>query len=137
PLVPTHAKDGKGGLPPWVGWYAAVADLLPSCPESKLADWQLRRLRETPTFNLLVTNQNDQPKGVEGRAPRTFAPQEPAGPVLADSCSRTRALLVNGIPDNHAGDMTGYEAGRDAPPVTASQDKHPQRALLLRHQGDH
>lgn len=34
-------------LPPpvrWVGWYEAIADLLPTLPESQLAPWQLARL---------------------------------------------------------------------------------------------
>lgn len=31
-------------LLPWVGWYEAIEDLIPSLPESKLAEWQLKRL---------------------------------------------------------------------------------------------
>jgi DNA (cytosine-5)-methyltransferase 1 len=31
-------------LLPWIGWYEAIADLLPSCPETKLAPWQIKRL---------------------------------------------------------------------------------------------
>ena len=32
---------------PWVGWYAAVEDLIPTLPESRFADWQMARL---PSF---------------------------------------------------------------------------------------
>lgn len=31
-------------LLPWVGWYEAIADLIPTLPASKFADWQLERL---------------------------------------------------------------------------------------------
>lgn len=43
-------RAARGLLPPlpppvrWVGWYAAIADLIPTLPESKLAPWQLARL---------------------------------------------------------------------------------------------
>jgi len=31
---------------PWIGWYRAIADLIPTLPESKFANWQLARLPE-------------------------------------------------------------------------------------------
>lgn len=33
---------------PWVGWYQAIEDLIPSLPESRFAKWQLERLANTP-----------------------------------------------------------------------------------------
>ena len=45
--------SAKGEKLPWfpfpgrrVGWYEAIAHLIPSLPDSKLADWQLKRLQE-------------------------------------------------------------------------------------------
>lgn len=43
----------NGFVPPlhggkkWVGWYEAIADLIPSLPDSQLAQWQVDRLPKT------------------------------------------------------------------------------------------
>jgi DNA (cytosine-5)-methyltransferase 1 len=37
-----------------VGWYEAIADLLPSLPDSKLADWQIKALPEEIRNHLLL-----------------------------------------------------------------------------------
>lgn len=39
---------------PVIGWYAAIADLIPALPESRLADWQLRRLAEHPVYGPML-----------------------------------------------------------------------------------
>lgn len=39
---------------PWVGWYAAIEDLLPGLPDSKFADWQLARLPESMADDFLM-----------------------------------------------------------------------------------
>ena len=44
PLNRTHSEKGGNGLLPWNGWYGAVEDLLPDCPETDLAPWQKARL---------------------------------------------------------------------------------------------
>ena len=45
---PTHTAKVQHGLfeslPQWVGWYEAIEDLIPTLPESRFADWQLKRL---------------------------------------------------------------------------------------------
>jgi DNA (cytosine-5)-methyltransferase 1 len=57
-------RASRGLLPflpqpvPWVGWYAAIEDLLPTLPESKLAPWQLARLPEELRGAVLVETQN-------------------------------------------------------------------------------
>lgn len=42
-------------LPPvkWIGWYEAIEDLIPSLPESRFADWQLKRLNELTSTSLV------------------------------------------------------------------------------------
>jgi DNA-cytosine methyltransferase len=46
----THAKEPPTGglfgdtLDEWVGWYEAIEDLIPTLPETELADWQKERL---------------------------------------------------------------------------------------------
>jgi len=53
-------------LPPpvrWVGWYEAIADLIPGLPDSKLADWQVKALPEWLTASVLIhpTDQRTHP----------------------------------------------------------------------------
>lgn len=38
PLAPLPEKE------PWIGWYAAIEDLIPTLPDSQFAPWQLERL---------------------------------------------------------------------------------------------
>lgn len=61
----------------WVGWYAAVEDLLPTLPESAFAPWQLARLPE-----LLQTVLVPQ-SGYDG-ALNTVEAQEPSFTVTAN-----------------------------------------------------
>lgn len=42
---------------PWIGWYAAIEDLIPALPDTKFADWQLARLPEELRTTTLVVNQ--------------------------------------------------------------------------------
>jgi len=55
---------------PWVGWYAAIEDIIDTLPESRFASWQLARLpKELKTMLIaqgkysdnLVTSQQDDP----------------------------------------------------------------------------
>lgn len=43
---PTHAKEPDLFLRPWIGWHGAIADLIPTLPETQFAKWQLERLSE-------------------------------------------------------------------------------------------
>lgn len=43
---PTHSKEANLFALPWIGWYEAIADLIPSLPESQFAPWQIERLPE-------------------------------------------------------------------------------------------
>lgn len=40
---------------PWVGWYAAIADIIDTLPESQFAEWQLARLPEFMDVSSLFT----------------------------------------------------------------------------------
>ena len=57
-------RASRGLLPmlpqpvPWVGWYAAIADLIPTLPESKLAPWQLTRLPHDLGGDVLLDGNN-------------------------------------------------------------------------------
>lgn len=67
-------RASRGLLPflpepvPWVGWYAAIEDLLPTLPESKLAPWQLARLPAELRGSMLVGGGNTQLAQVDSKA---------------------------------------------------------------------
>lgn len=61
---------------PWVGWYQAIKDLIPTLPETKFAPWQLARLPEDLEKSLLV-HRNDQ------RSMPTREGDDPAFTILA------------------------------------------------------
>lgn len=49
------------GLPPpvpWVGWYAAIEDLIPTLPESAFAPWQLARLPDELNESVAMRGEN-------------------------------------------------------------------------------
>jgi site-specific DNA-cytosine methylase len=51
PYLPAPAK--------WVGWYAAIEDIIDTLPESKFADWQLARLPDFCNGALFTPNKRD------------------------------------------------------------------------------
>jgi DNA (cytosine-5)-methyltransferase 1 len=116
-------------LPPpvkWVGWYAAIEDLIPSLPESQFAPWQLARLPEGLQETALV-------EGTEMRGEIT--------PFLAATPSFTiKAAQYKGLPRAFIVDGQTNDAGAcvtvphsDAPmyTVSASCDRRPARAFLI------
>jgi DNA (cytosine-5)-methyltransferase 1 len=92
-------RASRGLLPflpqpvPWVGWYAAIEDLLPTLPESKLAPWQLARLPEELRGSVLVGGGNTQLAQVDSKA-RLL--DEPAFTVTGNTkMGDNRAVLIN------------------------------------------
>lgn len=86
---------------PWVGWYEAIADLLPTLPDSKLAPWQLARLRDGVKGTLLV----DGKLGSESTNMTTRNGEAPCFTVTTSHNQRDmRAVLVNG--DNGSRDLS-------------------------------
>ena len=71
---PTHSKMGDMFHAPWIGWYAAIEDLIPTLPDSQFAPWQLKRL-SADLCGMLVHGTST----MEIRA----ADEPSAGPVLA------------------------------------------------------
>ena len=109
---------------PWVGWYEAIEDLIPTLPESQFAPWQLARLPEELT-TALVTNQHNQPNG-QG---------EPALAVAGQSSGRTRAFLLGGQfgqPANGNGEARPAQLATDGPTFTVTAvNKGDWRAFLV------
>jgi DNA-cytosine methyltransferase len=63
---------------PWVGWYVAIEDLIPTLPESKFADWQLARLPDGLHSSTLIHS-------TDMRSMPTRDGSDPAFTVLAHS----------------------------------------------------
>lgn len=91
----------RGGFVPylpepveWIGWYAAIEDLLDTLPESQFAPWQLARLPETLADHFLITN--GQGESLPGR--NVSWANEPTNTIKANDSGKPWAFLmaVNG-----------------------------------------
>lgn len=59
----THTEFPKvdlfgDGLPGWIGWYAAIEDLIPMLPDSEFAPWQLEKLPSVLTATSLINHKD-------------------------------------------------------------------------------
>lgn len=109
PLLPAPVR--------WVGWYEAIADLLPTLPESRLAPWQLARLPEELRASVLVS---------AGIATTCNEPSEPAFTIVSDHVNRTRAVLIN-----ESSTMEIRTAAGSAAVQVSSEQNARQRAVLV------
>lgn len=77
----------------WVGWYAAIEDLLPTLPASQFAAWQLARLPNEMIQTALVESKNANQQYGDGMR---FA-HEPATTVITDhkDSHQPRAFIVS------------------------------------------
>jgi len=86
PMLPPATHDEKpqaqlfGAKRPWVGWYEAIEDLIPTLPDSEFAPWQLSRLPEE--FN------NQLVHGTNANGITANKYYEPAGVVVASLHSK-------------------------------------------------
>lgn len=89
-LRPTHSKRGGILLERWNGWYAAIADIIDSLPDTQPAPWQLARMpKELHESMLIGTGGWDD--GVVSRPS-----DEPAFTMTAtDNQEQIRAFLVH------------------------------------------
>lgn len=95
---PTHAEvDDSPQLslfasstPPWVGWYEAIEDLIPTLPDSEFAPWQLERLPAELTTMLVEGDGAGREYG------EIYKPVHAPSPTVNGSSDRHRAFLVEG-----------------------------------------
>jgi DNA (cytosine-5)-methyltransferase 1 len=117
-------------LPPpvkWVGWYAAIEDLIPSLPESQFAPWQLARLPEGLQETALV-------EGTEMRGEITpFLAATPSFTIKAAQYKGLpRAFIVDGQTNDASARITVRRSDAPMYTVSASCDRRPARAFLMR-----
>lgn len=77
---------------PWVGWYAAIEDLIPTLPESRFAPWQLARLPEELKTYLIGNDRN----GDDRDRLNLSASNDPAFTVTSSNGPKLKAFLVPG-----------------------------------------
>ena len=125
-------RSSRGLLPalpqpvPWVGWYAAIEDLIPTLPDSQLAPWQLERLPGDLREAVLISNAKTEYGDGMAQA------GAPAWSVTSNVLRRSRAVLVESRNTNQQ-----YGDGRrlaDEPATTVTTDgkpSHAPRAILV------
>lgn len=129
-LRPTHGKRGGILLQPWIGWYAAIEDLIDSLPPTQPAPWQIKRLPAELRESLLVQSKNTSQEWGDG----TRRAVAPAFTVVSDPkpSHLPLAYLVGG---GNTGDaiISSHARPNTAPAFTCRDGSHgsPERALLL------
>ncbi len=148
-------RASRGLLPflpppvPWVGWYAAIEDLLPTLPESKLAPWQLARLPDELRETVLVGGGNTQmgdnravliDTGNTSRDASTIAAGDPAMTVQAWHGRRPSQaplvsvpVLVAGMLNSECTTLTQRDGGEPSFTVTTSHNQKDVRAWTGAH----
>lgn len=115
---------------PWVGWYEAIADLLPTLPESKLAPWQIARLPDEVRTMLLAN-------GKYGDTLVMAAQDEPANTITANSNQAyLKAMLVDGKLGSESTNMTTRDGEARCFTVTTSHNQRDMRAVLVSKNAD-
>jgi len=129
----THQEVGDLWSPPWRGWYEAIADLIPTLPESAFAPWQLERLPAHLGETTMLWNMDQTARDVTQRCAGQPVPTVDTGMFRRPS-SIPQAFILD---CQNAGDPT-QERGvtvrhGDAPMYTlsASMDKRPARAFVF------
>ena len=117
---------------PWVGWYEAIEDLIPTLPESKFAPWQLKRLRLADSTLVDSAGYVDD----DGRLPVQRDASKPANTIIANHAQRPmRAFIVGGQfgkPDDGSGEPRPPQTRDKGEPVftVTAQNKGDWRAWL-------
>ena len=88
---------------PWVGWYEAIADLVPSLPDSEFAPWQLERLPAMWRSSLLDSGGafivDDQNNGkVRENGKRGLTIRRANKPVFTISATQTKRSIRAAVP---------------------------------------
>lgn len=119
---------------PWIGWYEAIEDLIPTLPESQFAPWQLERLPEHLSASALFSNQNSHDHDGHCYGTVYRESDEPAMTVRK-ALLGTRAFLVGshyGQPSDVA-DRRVQTRNKGEPSFTiTASDKGDKRAWLSR-----
>ncbi len=120
-------------LPPpteWIGWYAAIEDLIPTLPASKFAPWQLVRLpMELKTFLINPTRTSFKWQ----QASDCIDINQPAPVIMSGDLSlgKYRAFIVDGQTSGNGEGVTVRRGDAPAFVMSASQDKRWPKAFFV------
>lgn len=132
---PTHSETPDLFSVPWVGWYEAIADLIPTLPESQFAPWQIERLpEELKTQWHPETPQSflTESKYPNRNAEKCWRSVEVPPPTVTALNPSWKAFLIEG--QNTIRTSTVRESSEPAPTVTSSWFLRPAsspKALLV------
>lgn len=121
---------------PWVGWYQAIEDLIPTLPASRFAKWQLDRLPEE-LKTVLIGGANRSKSFLEfakknrKTIPGQFESEEPSPSIVSTASSDLRAFIVDQLNGGHE---TPTIRDEDDPgfSLTVYSTKHPPpRAFIV------
>lgn len=133
PPPPTHSKEPTltlfGGLERWRGWYEAIEDLLPDLPETKFADWQLKRLEKSKIHFEFLTGTG----GYDGSMV-TREKCEPSFTVTSQFVAEQpiRAFVACGMANDTGESMTVRGDGEPMFTVTSQTgERQPARAFFV------
>jgi len=119
-------------LPPpveWVGWYAAIVDLLPTCPDSAFAKWQLDRLPECVNSSAMIGDQYGEPSGDDNSKRKlTSLSSESPSPVIrtyATGGALPRAFILR--EGTRSGDRAAHEPTET---ITSNSNQTGLRAFI-------
>jgi len=115
------------GRKPGGGWYAAVEDLLPGCPDDELADWQIKAIeRDGGVLGSLLVESRNSHTVSQARVTR---PQHEGAWVVAGETHMPRAVLVQ---SKNANKQSGAPISRDQDtPAFVTMTNHPPRVVLI------
>lgn len=116
----THAKKAIplfDTLKPWISWYKAIEDLIPTLPESQFAQWQLDRLPDTiKTIIVGGANTSD-----EQAAPGVgVSEQDEPTRCVASNAGQWKAFVIDGENVGHNSTIRR----QDMPVYTISSSQH-------------
>lgn len=110
---------------PWIGWYAAIEDILHTLPDSQFANWQLARLPEELRTMLVGETGHE---AVGNRQPITAKDvHEPATTITASS-NKLRALLVSNAKTEYS---DGTRSGDDPAFTVTGESNGRVKAFLM------
>lgn len=133
--IPTHhepnGNEGQLSLfetdtRPWVGWYEAIADLIPTLPASEFAPWQLERLPEDLKGTALFSNGNPSEGPIEN-----VVPYHPSFTITLQSGGRVRAFIMEGTSSTEGYGLPLREASEPVFTIKAAVYKSVTRAFLV------
>ena len=107
---------------PWVGWYEAIEDLIPTLPESQFAPWQLERLPEEIKTWLVGNDRNGNERDHLNRSEI----DDPAFTITSSNGTKLKAYLVNTREMHHGEGITAVSGDTPAYtlPATSTGDRH-------------